>query len=657
MLQKLWLELNEESNRFDQCTLPETLLMMRILSTLPNEYLEFRTTWESVARDQRNVTYLLERLTMVEMRVSKKSSDDSLLISSVLVADQNAAARHAGSMKKTHFNKTKQKKDYSKIKCYKCGEIGHKKINCPKSAEEQKKGATFYGQALMAETHCDIWVADSGATRHMTKSHGFYTSYSTFREPKPVMTSNQRFMLAYGSGDIAVEALVDGVWTRHIMKDVSYTPDVAKNLFSIPSTADKGFEYWLDNKQCRIIRDGETFVVGERHQGLYRLCIRVLQPDVPAQVCIVTKTESLQVWHERFGHQSKVYVEKFLKRRGIVFTKGNKLCEHCVLGKHHSISFGTRTHDVKQPGDLVHSDVCGPMQEASFSGYNYFVVFKDEYSKFCTVYFMKGKFEVTQKLKCFLSEVKTLGHVIKELLTDGGGEYNSNELTKITLEAGLHHRKSMPYTSEQNGTAERENRTLVEAARSMLQAKQLPNKLWAEALNTAVHVINRTGPTKVADKTPYELWYGKSTPTDLFKAFGTECYVHVHKQRRQKWDVKALRGILVGYCADKDGYRIYVPQKHDVILSRDVTFKDEEVAAHDNTDEAVLDKDESDDEDTVDIQFIEQLTSPVLDDVRNDRALRDKKQIRAPPRFEDYAMLATDMEPATYTEAVQLSKS
>ena len=125
-----------------------------------------------------------------------------------------------------------------------------------------------------------------------------------------------------------------------------------------------------------------------------------------------------------------MYVEKFLKRHRIAFTKDKKLCEGCVLGKHHRMSFSTRTHDVRQLGDLVHLDVCRPMQEASFSGYKYFVVFKDEYSKFRTVYFMKGKFEVTQKLKCFLSEVRTLDHVVKELLTDGGGEYNSNELRR-----------------------------------------------------------------------------------------------------------------------------------------------------------------------------------------------------------------------------------
>ena len=114
---------------------------------------------------------------------------------------------------------------------------------------------------------------------------------------------------------------------------------------------------------------------------------------------------------------------------------------------------------------------------------------------------------------------------------------------------------------------------------------------------------------------------------------------------------------MVGYCAEKDGYRIYVPQKHGVILSRDVTFKDEEVTALDNTDEAMLDSDKSDDEDAVDIQLSELLTSPVLDAVYNDRVLRKRKQIKAPPRFEDCAMLATDTETTTYTEAAQPSKS
>jgi transposase len=260
------------------------------------------------------------------------------------------------------------------------------------------------------------------------------------------------------------------------LKDVRYTPEVVKNLFSVSSAADEGFTYWLHKDTCRLMQGNEIILVGKRHNSLYKLLLCVVQPSEPAQVLIasINRHDTLQQWHERLGHQSKAYVEKFLKKRGIKYVKGDKLCEGCVLGKHHCLLFGTRPKDVSRPGDLIHSDVCGPMQEESFK---YFVTFKDEYSKYRRVYFLKYKSEVPAKLKVFLAETKTLSHVVKELLTDGDGEYSSKELEAITRDTGLQHHKSMPYTSEQNGAAERENRILVEAARSMLQAKSLLQKL------------------------------------------------------------------------------------------------------------------------------------------------------------------------------------
>ena len=135
-----------------------------------------------------------------------------------------------------------------------------------------------------------------------------------------------------------------------------------------------------------------------------------------------------------------------------------------------------------KPGDLIHADVCGPMQKDSFRGYRYryFVNFKDDYSKYKDAYFMKNKSEVSEKLKYFLAKASTMGQSVWELLTDGGGEFNNIEFEQITQNAEINHRITMPYTVEQNSATERENHTLVETARSMLQSKQLPNKLWAE---------------------------------------------------------------------------------------------------------------------------------------------------------------------------------
>jgi len=112
----------------------------------------------------------------------------------------------------------------------------------------------------------------------------------------------------------------------------------------------------------------------------------------------------------------------------------------------------------------------------------------------------------------------------------------------------------MPCTPEQNGAAEQENRTVVESACSMLHANGLPKELWAEACNTAVYIPNHTGSTSVEVKTPLELWTGSYETFGHLRVFGTECYVHILKQKSHKWNQKSRLGRLVRCMGEKDGY-------------------------------------------------------------------------------------------------------
>jgi len=118
------------------------------------------------------------------------------------------------------------------------------------------------------------------------------------------------------------------------------------------------------------------------------------------------------------------------------------------------------------------------------------------------------KSEVADCLGKFLKEVKTAGHVTKVLLSDGGKEFNCEAVQKVLEEHSIMHRITVPHTPEQNAAAEQENRTIVESACSVLHASGLPKELWAEACNTAVYILNRTGPTTVEGKTSLELWTG-----------------------------------------------------------------------------------------------------------------------------------------------------
>ena len=114
-------------------------------------------------------------------------------------------------------------------------------------------------------------------------------------------------------------------------------------------------------------------VTGERHQGLYRLNTRVIGLASEEHACLANSVDSSQVWHERLGHQNKQYVEKYLKTNNFVFAKDSQLCEGCVLGKQHRLSFGRRVKRAQAAEELIHADVCGPMQEDSFQGFSIFL--------------------------------------------------------------------------------------------------------------------------------------------------------------------------------------------------------------------------------------------------------------------------------------------
>ena len=144
------------------------------------------------------------------------------------------------------------------------------------------------------------------------------------------------------------------------------------------------------------------------------------------------------------------------------------------------------------------------MQETSLGGAKYFVMFTDKASRFRSVYFLKHKDDVTEHFKIFEKLVNNkFGYTIKRLHSDCGGEFLNQALKYILVQKGIQFTSSVPYTLEQNGKAERSRRTIVESARSMMQAKDTPKFLWAEAVNTALYLRNRIPCPTCLDNTPY----------------------------------------------------------------------------------------------------------------------------------------------------------
>jgi transposase InsO family protein len=181
----------------------------------------------------------------------------------------------------------------------------------------------------------------------------------------------------------------------------------------------------------------------------------------------------------------------------------NEICKGCMLGKNIKKAFPSSDNRAHGILDLIHADVCGPMPSPSLSGYLYYAIFIDDYSRKCWIYFLKVKSDTFDKFKEYKAfiEKKTWKH-IRTLRIDNGEEFESLQFEDFCKEARIKRQLTMPYNPQQNGVAERKNRTICEAAKTMMFDQDLPNFLWEEVISTTVYIQNRCPHAILKNKTP-----------------------------------------------------------------------------------------------------------------------------------------------------------
>lgn len=571
-IKNIWHDLNQALSTV--CNqLPEILLICKILDSLPEEYFSFKSSWLLITLKDRTIENLTTQLCAHERALKDKNKSE-------------AEGESSTEVLIVHNRKQDHKK---RFKCNYCGASGHRVKQCKKwitdgrppkpPKESTSNAATLSSLALsLGESNDkDSWYVDNGATSHVTNRGDQYVSFEYFSESHRVMTANGENIEAIGKGSIQVKADINGQNETITLTNVWFVPCIQRKLFSVLAAQDlcENSSFESSTRSCLLKVDGKTKLVGTRDKygGLYKLKIQVIKPKV--EINQLSVTNQLQLYHERLGHQNKRHVKRVMQREfAMQFKSENnkEVCEGCVYGKTHRRTFGTRERTTRL-GELIHTDVCGPFVY-SISKYRYFVLFKDNFTRFRYVYFLRQKSEVQARLKDFLAEAKTSGHVIQELLSDNGGEFDNEQVRSTLRKFGIKQRLTMPYTPEQNGSAERDNRTIVEMARALMHAHdEIPKGLWAEVVQASVYILNRTGPTPNDGKSPYELWYNKKPKINHLRIIGCVCYVHVPKQKRSKLDKKAQKGILIGYDGD-DGYRVYDTRNFKLLRSRDVTFEE-----------------------------------------------------------------------------------
>lgn len=199
------------------------------------------------------------------------------------------------------------------------------------------------------------------------------------------------------------------------------------------------------------------------------------------------------------------------------------------------------------------------------------MLIKDEATTFRFTYLLKSKDEVYDHLRGFIPMVKNMNNAqIKHFRFDNGTELVNRRITDLLKNGGIQIENIVPYTPEQNGRIERDNRTIQESARTMLIASGLPKR-------TATYLLNRTTNSRCPGSTPYEKWFDRKPYLDHIKIFGTECFVQIPKQNgRKKWGPKAKKVFLVGFEHTIKNFRLYDPQNRRVHMSCDVRFNEKQ---------------------------------------------------------------------------------
>ncbi|KAK8597114.1 hypothetical protein V6N12_065590 [Hibiscus sabdariffa] len=193
------------------------------------------------------------------------------------------------------------------------------------------------------------------------------------------------------------------------------------------------------------------------------------------------------------------------------------VCESCLLGKMTKAPFSGKGERACDLLGLIHSDVCGPMNTQARGGFQYFITFTDDFSRYGYIYLIRHKSEALERFKEFKNEVQNQhGKSIKALRLDRGGEYLSQDFDELLKECGIVTQLTPPGTPQRNGVSERRNRTLLDMVRSMVRHIDLPTSFWGYALETATFTLN-CGPSKSVQKTPHEMWTGKRLVMSFMK--------------------------------------------------------------------------------------------------------------------------------------------
>ena len=542
--------------------LPQWLLLSILINNAANKY----EAWsQSVMQQIRGNTISEDSNTQLNEIIASLIDEDRRI-------NQNSESRGDTAM-------TAKKGSKSKPICRYCGKT-HKSDNCwaefpdkrpiaryPSSyhgkgdamaSEPSSSNVAFFSQNQNAK--CDSWIIDSGASQHMCNDRSKFFNFRNFSTT--ITIANNTRMNATGRGDVKITTK-DG--NTFDLLNVLYVPQLASNLISVCcATKNPNIRFNFMNGKCHIMFETNIIATAIPQDSLLVL-------ESINTYAYPSKSIDSLTWHKRLGHINYEYMCKESLQKTIG-TVGQFSCESCFKNKSTRIISRRSPVRATRPLEKIHSDLAGPITPTSLGGSKYVITFTDDFSRFSWVFPCDGKLRCFEIFKTFKKAVENeLGEKIAFLHCDNGGEYTSNEWKHFAREEGFQILYTLPYTPEQNGVAERLNRTLFNMTRCFLSdSTNLTKPLWAELVRTSCYIKNRT-PSSSNDKyaSPFEVLFKRRPPIEHLRVIGSKCYRHKTGNISGKLEERSVECILVGY-ESPNIFRVYEPATKKVLRSRDI---------------------------------------------------------------------------------------
>ena len=496
-----------------------------------------------------------------------------------------------GSGKIVLYSKSKSGKASSKKggeKCPVCEKNGHGEDKCwqkhpnlkpkwvkkkdKKASGEDQKRFNMMAKASEGSEEDHNWYLDSGASQHLTSFRENFVSLKELDKPWSISTYEGTELEVVASGTVVLKVIAGDEIVELKLHDVGWAPNAHTSLLSTTTLYDKGYETSMKpGHGAQILKDG--ILVADTFRSHELFCLKVVK-DVAMKAKVVkdVKAESVELWHRRLAHLNEEDVRKLESMSvGMKVDPSTSLgvCEPCLAGKQTRQPSHTPDKRAEKPEQHIHSDLCGPITPKSVGGVENVGFFIDDATRMTCAVGLKGKSsqELLERFKEYQAQVQTeLGRPVVALRTDGGGEYRK-VFGKYLKEQGIVHETTAPYSPEQNGVSERNNRTVLEKVRAVMHEANIPKPLWMEVVNAVVYIKNRSPTSALKGMTPFEAWYGYKPDLSHLKPIGITAYVQVPKEKRTKLDSHTQKGILVGYGGTNQ-YRVWVPARNDVVVSR-----------------------------------------------------------------------------------------